>query len=253
MRAEALSPPGADRDLRLQRMVRALDAGIGDHRRRPAASRQTDRPAVHLPDGPRDRRRWHCRRPLPPINQGCVFSPERALQSWVEKEKHARRLGFDGLRVSGDTSWLGVLFQDEKPIAWNHEIWSSLARYENRVGQLMQTGAGPRDPHPHMLALCTYDLEQCSPVEIIEASTNHELTLIRTDGNCRDARAGEDIKVRTAGDQTRRARLAPLARDLQRQLRPGGRSVGGQPEELPGAGGIILRTISSCSARKASS
>ena len=146
------------------------------------------------------------------FSEGSVFSPERVLHSWVEKEQQARRLGFDGLRVSGDTSWLGVLFQDEKPIIWNHEIWSTLARYENRVGQLMQNGSGPLDPHLHMLALCTYDLEQCSPAEIIEATTNHELTLIRADENCREA--DQCLETQNPAPGSNAARPAPAWRAI---------------------------------------
>ncbi len=145
----------------------------------------------------------------PSINRSSIFSAEQVLQSWLEKEQQARRLGFDGLRVSGDTSWLNVLFQDEKPIVWNHEIWSSLAHYETRVGRLMQTGPGPFDPYPHMLALCTYNLEQCSPATIIEATTNHELTLIQTEGETpkieigtrRDRPADEPAEAQNAGQK----------------------------------------------------
>lgn len=116
--------------------------------------------------------------------QGVGFNTDRILKSWMEKEKQARRIGFDGLRVSGDTSWMGVLFQDDKPIAWNHEVWSDLTRYENQVGEMMQADADLPEQRPRMLSLCTYDLNQCSPAEIIEATANHQLTLIREDENC---------------------------------------------------------------------
>jgi PAS domain S-box-containing protein len=168
---ERLFPEQEQSELKRYRRLGQIE--FYDYKEWYVRSMQTpDRLAAPLPDAS-----------LPPINQGSVFSPDRVLQSWVEKEEQARRLGFDGLRVSGDTSWLGVLFQDEKPIIWNHEIWSHLAHYENRVGKLMQAGGSLLDPHPHILALCTYDLEQCSPAEIIEATTHHELTLIHTGGD----------------------------------------------------------------------
>ncbi len=193
--------------------VRSMQASVLPASTMPA-SLETSGPAGHLPNDPNDRRADALPDlPLPPVNQGSVFSPERVLQSWLDKEKQARLLGFDGLRVSGDTSWLGVLFQDEKPIFWNHEIWSSLASYENRVGQLMQTGSSPLDPRLHMLALCSYDLEQCSPAEIIEATTHHELTLIRADAD----RPGIEIGAsREASD----APAVALPEDGRSQVEP---------------------------------
>ena len=34
------------------------------------------------------------------------FEPHEVLQDWVEKEKQALERGFDGLRLTGNTSWL---------------------------------------------------------------------------------------------------------------------------------------------------
>ena len=152
-----------------------------------------------------------------------MLHPDRVFRSWVEKEKQARQLGFDGLRVSGDTSWLGVLFQDERPMAWDHEIWSDLAQAyaqecdgqgakaglrkglsaglqkELSAGLQVELSAGlevkenstsiekldtsPLYTRPRILTLCTYHLNQCQASDLLEATAGHVLSLIRKGSN----------------------------------------------------------------------
>jgi PAS domain S-box-containing protein len=136
--------------------------------------------------------------------ESSMLHPDRVFRSWVEKEKQARSMGFDGLRVSGDTSWLGVLFQDERPVAWDHEIWNGLAlaqaaqldtQPESRAASSKPANGapssdGPDKPdtaplytRPRILALCTYNLNQCMASDIVEATASHALSLIRKNGN----------------------------------------------------------------------
>ncbi len=131
--------------------------------------------------------------------ESSMLHPDRVFRSWVEKEKQARSMGFDGLRVSGDTSWLGVLFQDERPVAWDHEIWNGLAlaqaaqletQPESRAasskppnGVSDKPDTAPLYTRPRILALCTYNLNQCQASDIVEATASHALSLIRKNGN----------------------------------------------------------------------
>ena len=77
---------------------------------------------------------WHLR--------GTDFNAQRVLHGWSEKIEHALAQGFEGLRISGDTSWV------EK------ENWKAFTDYEATANNAI--------PKHRFLALCTYWLEQCS-------------------------------------------------------------------------------------------
>ncbi|MBM3333856.1 MEDS domain-containing protein [Candidatus Sumerlaeota bacterium] len=94
--------------------------------------------------------------------QSGKFDADRVLQGWVEKEKQALSRGFDGLRLSGNTSWL------EK------EEWRAAADYEATTDDVI--GAH------RMLAICSYPLDRCGVTEVIDVVSNHEIALIRRQG-----------------------------------------------------------------------
>lgn len=101
-----------------------------------------------------DFRKWYTR--------SGRFDPEEVLNKWIEKEKQALEKGFDGLRVSGNTSWL-----DKKD-------WKDFSDYEARINNIID---GRR-----MLAICTYSLDKCTASEIIDVVNNHQFALIKQEG-----------------------------------------------------------------------
>jgi PAS domain S-box-containing protein len=90
------------------------------------------------------------------------FEADRVLRGWVEKEEEALRLGYDGLRLTGNTFWL------EKP------DWRTFAEYEAAVNEVL--------PRRRMLALCTYSLERCGAFEVVDVVSHHKFALIKRDG-----------------------------------------------------------------------
>jgi PAS domain S-box-containing protein len=90
------------------------------------------------------------------------FNPNKTLRRWIEKEKEILKRGFDGLRLSGDTSWL-----EEKD-------WKDFNDYETMVNHAI-------DQHK-MIAICSYPLDKCSALEVIDIVTNHQSVLIKRDG-----------------------------------------------------------------------
>jgi len=84
------------------------------------------------------------------------------LQGFCEREKEALRQGFDGLRISGNTSWL------------EHADWQSFAEYETQVHKLF--------PQRRMIALCSYWLDRCGADEIVDVLRNHKFALLRRAG-----------------------------------------------------------------------
>ena len=91
-----------------------------------------------------------------------AFDPERVLNGWVEKLTYASYNGYDGLRLSGNTSWL------EK------ENWDNFIKYKEQADIVI----GNRQ----MIALCTYSLDRHTVAEIINLSVNHQFTLVKSEG-----------------------------------------------------------------------
>ena len=90
------------------------------------------------------------------------FSADEVLQGWVDKLNKAQEQGYEGLRLTGNTFWL------EKA------DWDDFTRYEETVNDVI--GQYP------MLAICTYSLQKCSAMEIIDVVANHQFALIKRSG-----------------------------------------------------------------------
>ena len=90
------------------------------------------------------------------------FDSEKILDGWIEKLNQALTAGYDGMRSSGDTFWL------EK------KDWSNFVEYEEEIDSLIG--------NYQMLALCTYSLERCNAIEIIDVTTCHQFSLIKRKG-----------------------------------------------------------------------
>lgn len=94
--------------------------------------------------------------------KGGRFNANKVLAGWIEKERHALRRGFSGLRLTGNTFWL------EK------KDWKNFTEYEAKVNN---TIGGHR-----MLALCTYSLDKCNAAQVIDVVNNHQFALIKREG-----------------------------------------------------------------------
>ncbi len=87
------------------------------------------------------------------------FDPDEVMKGWIEKEEYARKKGFDGFRITGNTYWL------------KKSDWEKFANYE-----AVANGVIARN---RMLAVCTYYLDNCSPSEIIDVVSNHRFAIIK--------------------------------------------------------------------------
>lgn len=93
---------------------------------------------------------------------GGNFDSGRVLQNWVDRLEAAKRRGFAGLRITGNPSWLA---QPE---------WHRFMEYEATVDGVI----GQR----RMLAICTYGLSKCEPLQIMDVISNHAFTLVKRGG-----------------------------------------------------------------------
>jgi PAS domain S-box-containing protein len=94
--------------------------------------------------------------------KGGRFNADKVLADWIEKERHALRKGFSGLRLTGNTFWL------------EQKDWNDFTEYEAKVNNAI---GGHR-----MLALCTYSLDKCSASQVIDVVNNHQFALIKREG-----------------------------------------------------------------------
>ncbi len=90
------------------------------------------------------------------------FEAKGVLEGWVEKEEQAVSRGFDGLRISGNTSWL-----DKKD-------WRNFAEYEEMINNVIN--------NYRMLVMCSYSLDKCEATELVEVSNNHQFAIIKREG-----------------------------------------------------------------------
>lgn len=149
------------------------------------------------------------------------FDPDQVLHSWLEREAVARERGFSGLRLTGDTSWV------------DRSGWDEFMAYESRVN-----GAFNRR---HLVALCTYCLDNCSPSDVLDVCRHHQFALTRRGGEwdllessslkvakdrllCLNNELEERVAARTAAlDAALHARdefLAMLGHELRNPLAP---------------------------------
>jgi len=107
--------------------------------------------------------------------KGGAFNLKRILNAWLDKLEGALAEGYDGMRVTGNAAWL------EK------RDWRKLADYEEEISNLIG--------NYRMIAMCTYSLDRCGPLERIDVVQNHQLALIRREGKWELTENSERKKV----------------------------------------------------------
>ncbi len=103
------------------------------------------------------------------------FSADEVLQGWVDKLNAALEQGYEGLRLTGNTFWL------------EQADWDDFTRYEEAVNNVIG--------QYRMLAICTYCLQKCSAMEILDVVTNHQFALIKRSGRWQIIKGAQNIKT----------------------------------------------------------
>ncbi|HVS66512.1 MAG TPA: MEDS domain-containing protein [Thermoanaerobaculia bacterium] len=118
------------------------------------------------------------------------------MAAWLVREAEALRCGYEGLRISGNTSFVAP------------EDWQRFAEYEERVQREF------RDRR--IVALCCYSLEQCHSDQILEALQSHDAAFVREDGSCEAVRNATELMARENGSRSsRRVRRPALGHAVQ--------------------------------------
>ncbi|MDD5773800.1 MAG: MEDS domain-containing protein [bacterium] len=103
------------------------------------------------------------------------FSMDLVLKKWVEKEHQAIERGFNGVRASGDTFWLGK------------NNWPDFMNYEKNVNYVIDNFK--------LIAICTYSLDKYRNEEIIDVVANHQFAIIKEDDKWRRVEVSEFKKT----------------------------------------------------------
>ena len=106
------------------------------------------------------------------VREGAVALP-KVLDGWVQKLNEALARGYDGMRVSGDTTWM----KKSRDYA---------ATVDSVVGK------------HRMIALCSYSLEECSTDAVFDVMRNHGSALIRHEGKWEIIETSVHAKTREA-------------------------------------------------------
>ncbi len=95
------------------------------------------------------------------FNDG-VLNLKRTALGWEEKLKHALASGFDGLRVAGNTAWLGK------------RDWNDFSEYEKELNESMV--------NRRMICLCSYPMQTCGAAEVLDVTRTHQFAVARRHG-----------------------------------------------------------------------
>src|SRR5665647_1416888 len=93
---------------------------------------------------------------------GSIYDSERVINYWIEKLNHALESGYEGLRLSGNTSWL------EK------KDWGYFVNYMGKMDDIIGKY--------RMIALGSYFVDKYDTTEIIEIVSNHQFSLSKKKG-----------------------------------------------------------------------
>ena len=93
------------------------------------------------------------------------FDARSTLQALIETEECALEHGFDGMRASGNISWL------------TKREWAAFGHYELSADMILRRRKA--------IGLCSYPLDCCTPLDIVEVVSGHRLVLIRGTGGWR--------------------------------------------------------------------
>lgn len=90
------------------------------------------------------------------------FEKQRVMDGWRDKQQTALAQGYAGLRVAGNTFWVG------------RKTWREYIAYETSVNKAI---------HDYkMLALCPFSLDLCQATDIIDVISTHEFAVVKQEG-----------------------------------------------------------------------
>ncbi|HYD29746.1 MAG TPA: MEDS domain-containing protein [Azospirillaceae bacterium] len=130
-----------------------------------------------------DHHEWYLRR--------GTLSADQILRGWLDQEEEALAAGYRGLRLTGNTFWL------------EPHHWRAFQEYESAVTGGFQSR--------RIVALCTYCLDRCDAMGVLDVVRAHQFTVARRYG---DWEIVESASLRTAKEELHR-----VNRQLEERVR----------------------------------
>jgi PAS domain S-box-containing protein len=93
---------------------------------------------------------------------GSTNNSEKVINYWIEKLNHSLESGFEGMRLSGNTSWL------------ENKNWCHFVDYVGKIDDIIGKY--------RMLAIGSYFIDKYSVAKITEIVSNHHFSLIKNEG-----------------------------------------------------------------------
>lgn len=96
------------------------------------------------------------------LSEMDIFDQERLLYGCLDKLNEALAKGYDGLRLTINISWM------------DKGTWNDFVKLEDILDNVMENCP--------IIALCTYFLDRCGVIDIIDIVVNHRISLIKRKG-----------------------------------------------------------------------
>jgi len=122
--------------------------------------------------------------------QGGMFDLKRVIGGWNEKLAGALASGLAGVRVTGDTAWLGK------------KDWRDFCEYEDALNDSVA--------NQHLAVLCTYPLAACGAGEVLDVVRTHQFATAK--------RRGSWDVIETAGVKQAKAEIKRLNDELEQRV-----------------------------------
>ncbi|MEO8517396.1 MAG: MEDS domain-containing protein [Flavobacterium sp.] len=136
-----------------------------------------------------------------PYNQWYLtngkFNDEIVLKKLLEKVKTVLKLGFDGMRVHGNESWL------------TPEIWKNFIEYERKLNNTLVDN--------RILVLCTYPLAKCDATAVLDVAHVHDCAVAKRSGTWEIVEAPK-VKVTKEQVKAENFHLEKLVKERTSQL-----------------------------------
>jgi PAS domain S-box-containing protein len=133
-----------------------------------------------------------------------VFNLERVTSAWDAKLKRALALGYDGMRISGDTFWLG------------EKDWKDFCVYEKQLDDSLTDRP--------ITALCTYPLAKSGAAQILDVVQTHQFAIARRQGKWEVVETTELVQAK--------AEIKRLNEELEQRVVERTRELAATNEEL---------------------
>jgi len=91
-----------------------------------------------------------------------VFDRQNVLKRWVDKLSQALSVGYVGMRVTGNTDWVG------------RKVWRSFFDYEKEINEAVNKYK--------MTVVCSYCIDKWDLFGLVEVTNKHQFTLFKRDG-----------------------------------------------------------------------